>query len=90
MGYSHGQIRFWLDSNQLFSKSYFGKYDDVFEEASPFEEMEEKLEICNLEVYGFGDDDTLKDLIKKQERDQVIINKMKKVDKAAFANNDFD
>ena len=90
MGYSHGQIRFWLDSNQLFSKSYFGKYDDVFEEASPFEEMEEKLEICNLEVYGFGDDDTLKDLVKKQERDQVIINKMKKVDKAAFANNDFD
>ena len=29
MGYSHGQIRFWLDSNELFSKSYFGKYDDV-------------------------------------------------------------
>ena len=90
MGFSHGQIRFWLDSNQLFSKSYFGKYDDVFEEGSPFEEMEEKLEICNLEVYGFGDDDTLKDLIKKQERDQVIINKMKKVDKSAFANNEFD
>ena len=90
MGYSHGQIRFWLDSNELFSKSYFGKYDDVYEEGSPFEEMEEKLEICNLEVYGFGDDDTLKDLIKKQERDQVIINKMKKVDKSAFANNVFD
>ena len=90
MGYSHGQIRFWLDSNELFSKSYFGKYDDVFEEGSPFEEMEEKLEICNLEVYGFGDDDTLKDLVKKQERDQVIINKMKKVDKSAFVNNEFD
>ena len=90
MGYSHGQIRFWLDANELFSKSYFGKYDDVYEEGSPFEEMEEKLEICNLEVYGFGDDDTLKDLIKKQERDQVIINKMKKVDKSAFANNEFD
>ena len=90
MGYSHGQIRFWLDSNELFSKSYFGKYDDVYEEGSPFEEMEEKLEICNLEVYGFGDDDTLKDLIKKQERDAVIIDKMKKVDKSAFANNEFD
>ena len=90
MGYSHGQIRFWLDSNELFSKSYFGKYDDVYEEGSPFEEMEEKLEICNLEVYGFGDDDTLKDLIKKQERDMVIIDKMKKVDKSAFANNEFD
>ena len=90
MGFSYGQIRFWLDSNELFSKSYFGKYDDVFEEGSPFEEMEEKLDICNLEVYGFGDDDTLKDLVKKQERDQVIINKMKKVDKSAFANNEFD
>ena len=90
MGFSHGQIRFWLDSNELFSKSYFGNYDDVFEEGSPFEEMEEKLDICNLEVYGFGDDDTLKDLVKKQERDQVIINKMKKVDKSAFANNEFD
>jgi len=90
MGFSHGEMRFWLDSNELFSKSYFGKYDDVFEEGSPFEEIEEKLEICNLEVYGFGDDDTLKDLIKKQERDQVIINKMKKVDKSAFANNEFD
>jgi len=90
MGYSHGQFRFWLDANELFSKSYFGKYDDVYEEGSPFEEMEEKLEICNLEVFGFGDDDTLKDLIKKQERDQVIIDKMKKVDKSAFANNEFD
>ena len=90
MGYSHGQIRFWLDANELFSKSYFGKYDDVYEEGSPFEEMEEKLEICNLEVYGFGDDDTLKDLVKKQERDMVIIDKMKKVDKSAFANNEFD
>ena len=90
MGYSHGQIRFWLDANELFSKSYFGKYDDVYEEGSPFEEMEEKLEICNLEVYGFGDDDTLKDLIKKQERDKTIIDKMKKVDKSAFANNEFD
>ena len=90
MGFSHGQIRFWLDSNELFSKSYFGKYDDVYEEGGPFEEMEEKLDICNLEVYGFGDDDTLKDLVKKQERDQVIINKMKKVDKSAFANNEFD
>ena len=90
MGYSHGQIRFWLDSNELFSKSYFGKYDDVYEEGSPFEEMEEKLEICNLEVFGFGDDDTLKDLIKKQERDMIIIDKMKKVDKSAFANNEFD
>ena len=90
MGYSHGQIRFWLDSNELFSKSYFGKYDDVYEEGGPFEEMEEKLEICNLEVFGFGDDDTLKDLVKKQERDQLIINKMKKVDKSAFANNEFD
>ena len=90
MGYSSNQIRFWLDANELFSKSYFGKYDDVYEEGSPFEEMEEKLEICNLEVYGFGDDDTLKDLMKKQERDQVIIDKMKKVDKSAFANNEFD
>ena len=90
MGYSNGQSRFWLDANELFSKSYFGKYDDVYEEGSPFEEMEEKLEICNLEVYGFGDDDTLRDLQKKQERDQVIIDKMKKVDKSAFANNEFD
>ena len=28
--------------------------------------------------------------MKKQERDQVIIDKMKKVDKSAFANNEFD
>ena len=90
MGYSNTQMRFWLDANELFSKSYFGKYDDVFEEGSPFEEMEEKLDITNLEVFGFGDDDTLKALMKKQERDQVIIDKMKKVDKSAFANNEFD
>ena len=90
MGYSNNQMRFWLDANELFSKSYFGKYDDVYDEGSPFEEMEENLDICNLEVYGFGDDDTLKDLMKKQERDQVIIDKMKKVDKSAFANNEFD
>ena len=90
MGFTRGEIRFWLDANELFSKSYFGQYDDVYEEGSPFEDMEEKLDIANLEVFGFGDDDTLKELMKKQERDQVIINKMKKVDKSAFVNNDFD
>ena len=51
MGYSHGQFRFWLDANELFSKSYFGKYDDVYEEGSPFEEMEEKLEIFMSGMY---------------------------------------
>ena len=73
MGFSHGNVRFWLDSNELFSKSYFGKYDDVYDEGSPFEEMEEKLDIANLEVFGFGDDDTLKELMKKQAKNKSLI-----------------
>lgn len=44
-------IRFQPDSNELFPKIYFGKYDNVFEEGSPFEEMEDKLDIYNKIIY---------------------------------------
>ncbi len=90
MGYRNGEIRFWLDANSLFSKSYFNKYDSVFDDGTPFEELKQKLDIGNVEVFGFGDEDALEALIKKQERDKVVIDKMKKVDKNAFASNDFD
>ena len=90
LGWRAGDIRFWLDANELFSKSYFSKYDNVFEEGSPFEEMKEKLNIGNIEVFGFGNEDDLESLMKKQERDKNVCDKMKKVDKSAFANNDFD
>ena len=90
MGNRNGEMRIWLDSQELFSKSYFNKYDDVFEEGSPFNEMKEILNIGNIEVFGFGDEETLNDLIKKQERDKNLSEKMKKVDKSAFVNNEFD
>ena len=90
LGYRAGEVRFWLDSNELFSKSFFSKYDNVFEEGSPFEELKEKLNIGNIEVYGYGCEDDLQNLMKKQERDKNICDKMKKVDKASFATNDFD
>ena len=32
----------------------------------------------------------MNDLIKKQERDKSLSDKMKKVDKSAFVNNEFD
>lgn len=41
-------------------------------------------------MYGFGNDDAYDALIKKQNKDKMISEKMKKVDKAAFVNNDFD
>ena len=33
------------------------QYDNVFEEGSPFEEMKEKLNIGNIEVFGFGNEE---------------------------------
>ena len=90
MGFRRGEIRFWLDSNELFSQSYFNQYDDVFEEGTPFKEMKEKLNIGNIEVFGFGNEDDLQTLERKQQRDKQLCDKMKKVDKFAFANSDFD
>lgn len=90
MGCRGDQIRFWLDSNELFSKSVFCKYDNTFEEGSPFKEPIEKLNIGNIEVFGYGDEDALESLMKKQERDRAYCDKMKKVDKSAFVNNEFD
>jgi hypothetical protein len=91
MGYRSGEIRFWLDATELFSKSQFCKYDNVFEEGTPFNgELKEMLNIGNIEVFGFGDEDALESLMKKQERDKNVIDKMKKVDKSAFVNNEFD
>lgn len=55
MGYNKGTIRFWLDMNELFSKSYFSKYDDVFEEGSPFDDdVIEKLNVRLLyNIYNY-------------------------------------
>lgn len=47
LGYSVNKCRFWIDSNECFSKSYFGKYDDVFEEGTPFDKPEEQLNVLN-------------------------------------------
>jgi hypothetical protein len=44
----------------------------------------------NIEVYGFGNEDTYESLIKKQNKDKVICEKMKKVDKAKLVESDFD
>jgi hypothetical protein len=41
-------------------------------------------------VYGFGSQDDYEALIKKQNRDKNISDKMKKVDKAAFLEGDFN
>jgi hypothetical protein len=44
-GDSYGKYKLWLDQNDPFSKSYFNKYDDVFEEGSPLKEPEEFLNV---------------------------------------------
>jgi hypothetical protein len=44
----------------------------------------------NIEVYGFGDEDAHSVLVKKQDKDKMISDKMKKVDKAQFVANEFD
>lgn len=48
------------------------------------------IQISNIDVYGFGNEDDFKDLMKKQEKDKITIEKMKKVDRAAFAQSEFD
>jgi hypothetical protein len=45
LGFRYGKCRFWIDSNECFKKSYFNKYDDVFEEGSPFENPEQPLNV---------------------------------------------
>ncbi len=45
LGYYNGKCRLWIDSNECFNKSYFNKYDDVFEEGSPFENPEQPLNV---------------------------------------------
>jgi hypothetical protein len=45
LGYHSGKCRFWIDSNECFNKSYFNKYDDVFEEGSPFDNPEQTLNV---------------------------------------------
>lgn len=45
LGFRNGKCRFWIDSNECFKKSYFNKYDDVFEEGSPFENPEQILNV---------------------------------------------
>jgi hypothetical protein len=53
LGYHNGRCRFWIDSNECFNKSYFNKYDDVFEEGSPFDNPEQFLNVSNLIMIPF-------------------------------------
>lgn len=52
LGYSENtgteKYKIWLDSNEVFKKSYFCKYDDVFEEGTVFQEIEQTL---NVNIY---------------------------------------
>lgn len=43
-----------------------------------------------MEVYGFGEEEDMKALIQKQQRDGVIKDQMRKVDKMQFVSNEFD
>lgn len=42
--YKHN-FRMWIDFADIFKKSYFMKFDDVFEEGSPFDEVEKFLNV---------------------------------------------
>jgi len=44
-GYYHDQYKFWIDTHDIQHQSYFMKYDDVFEEGSPFEEAFKYLNV---------------------------------------------
>lgn len=46
LGWYNGNYRLWIDSNECFKKSYFTKYDDVFEDGSPFEDPMKMLNVC--------------------------------------------
>jgi hypothetical protein len=48
-GDSYGKYKLWIDQNDPFSKSYFNKYDDVFEEGSPLKGPEEFLNVKYFE-----------------------------------------
>lgn len=48
MGFYNNMCRFWLDSNEPFQKSYFAKYDEAFEDGSPFENSIQYLNVINL------------------------------------------
>jgi len=41
-------------------------------------------------VFGFGNEDTYETLTNKHKKDKMVTEKMKKVDRAAFADNDFN
>lgn len=45
LGNYNDRFRLWIDSNECFKKSYFMKYDDVFDEGSPFEEVDQHLNV---------------------------------------------
>jgi hypothetical protein len=48
LGWSNGNSRLWIDSTEPFKKSHFGKYDDVFEEGTPFKSAIQYLNVIIL------------------------------------------
>lgn len=43
-----------------------------------------------MEIYGFGNEDSIKALLKKQAKDKKISEKMRQIDKSQLVDNDFN
>jgi hypothetical protein len=82
--------RLWIDAKDTSHKSYFLKFDRVFQDGSPFNETQKFLNIFAIEIFGFGTEDDVNALRKKQGKDKIYFEKMKKVDKKWLADADFD
>jgi len=56
LGYGYEKFKLWIDGGDLFNKSYFEKYDDVFEEGTPFKDLRHYLNVSikfELKMYFY-------------------------------------
>lgn len=89
-GDDNGEYRFWIDGDDIFKKSYFSKSDSAFQEGSVYDKEKHFFNLVNIEVFGVGNEDSLKGLVEKQEKDKKISDQMKKIDKTKLINSQFD
>eukprot|EP01016_Furgasonia_blochmanni_P045803 TRINITY_DN650_c0_g2_i6.p1 TRINITY_DN650_c0_g2~~TRINITY_DN650_c0_g2_i6.p1 ORF type:complete len:261 (+),score=55.56 TRINITY_DN650_c0_g2_i6:75-857(+) len=83
------KYRIWIDDD-LEHNSYIGPDDSAYESGFLAEPHVTKLKIETLEIWGAGDESTFEQQIKFREDEMSELERMRKVDRKAFVNSQFD
>ena len=88
-GEGYKNYRLWINDD-IESESYTNPYDKTYEKGYLVNPSTEKLKIVHVEIWGMGDENTLKGQEEFRAMEQIQVENSKKVDRKQFGQTQFD